>query len=286
MTDPVPPSLDALAPPEMARRAEALGEAKATMPAHRTLALAVLAGGFIGLGANLANIVATGTSDVPWGWARLVTGLSFSLGLGLVVVGGAELFTGNNLLVLAWASGRISAGRVLRNWGLVLVGNTVGATGLAVLVLLSGQYRFGQGAVGRTMLDLAAAKLALPFGQALVLGALCNVLVCLAVWLSMSARSSVDRLVCVALPVAAFVAAGFEHSIANLYIFPLAGLIQALAPSAFWESVGKSPADYEGIRLIPALWQLSAVTLGNVVGGAGLVGAMYWLIYLRPPSRP
>lgn len=275
---------DALLPPEIARRAEELGVKKAALDAPSTVLLAVLAGAFIALGAAFATVAWAGTAgEAPWGWARVVGGACFSLGLMLVVVGGAELFTGNNLLVMAWASGRVPTARLLRNWGLVFCGNALGAVGTAALVALGRSWTFGQGAAGRVALDLAAAKLALDPLQAVVLGVLCNTLVCLAVWMSYSARSTADRLLAVFLPVTAFVACGFEHSIANLYFVPLAILIRDSAPEAFWAAIGRTPADYAALGWVPFLVKnLLPVTLGNVLGGGGLVAAVYWVVYLRP----
>ncbi|MEX0788133.1 MAG: formate/nitrite transporter family protein [Anaerolineales bacterium] len=211
--------------------------------------------------------------------ARLLTGLAFSLGLILVVVGGAELFTGNNLIVMAWASGKVGTWQLLRNWGIAYVGNFVGALGTALLVTLSRQYGFGAGAVGRTALAIAASKVDFDFVQAFTLGVLCNGLVCLAVWLSFSARTTMDRIVAVIPPITAFVAAGFEHSIANMYFLPVALLIQAVDP-AF--------ATASGVDLTRLGWEsflvrnLLPVTLGNLVGGSVLVAAVYWFVYLRP----
>jgi formate transporter len=281
-TEPLPsPSFDALLPPEMARKAEELGVFKVQMTATRTLALAVLAGAFIALGANFSAVVSTGGADMPWGWTRLLSGLAFSLGLGLVVVGGAELFTGNNLVVMAWASGRVRAVQVLRNWALVFVGNTVGALSTAGLVYLSGQHRFARSELGRTALDIARHKVSLPLLDAFFLGILCNVLVCLAIWMSMSARSTVDRLAVLTLPVAAFVAGGFEHSIANLYILPLGMAIHRLAPAEFWTQLGRPRGEYDMLTVTGMLGNLGAVTAGNIVGGAVLVGLVYWAVYLR-----
>lgn len=277
-----PHGFDALLPPEMARRAEEVGVRKVEMDSVRTLLLAVLAGAFIALGCDGACIALTGTAGVaPWGWSRLVAGVVLSLGLGLVVVGGAELFTGNNLVVMAWASGRVRAGAVLRSWGLVYVGNTFGAVCTAAMVFLGGQHRFAAGEVGRTVLELARAKMALPFVEAFALGVLANALVCLAVWLAYSARTTVDRIVCVSLPVAAFVASGFEHCIANLFFLPLALFVRADADASFWTAIGKTPADYATVDVAGLIGNLVPVTLGNVVGGAGLVGLVYWAAYLR-----
>lgn len=275
---------DALLPPEMARRAEEIGVKKAGLDAPSTVLLAVLAGSFIALGAAFATVAWAGTAgEVPWGWARVVGGACFSVGLMMVVVGGAELFTGNNLLVMAWASGKVPTTRLLRNWGLVFLGNAVGAVATAALVALGRSWTFGQGAAGRVALDIAAAKLALDPLPAVVLGVLCNTLVCLAVWMSFSARSTADRLLAVFLPITAFVACGFEHSIANLYFVPLGIFIRELAPETFWAAIGRTPADYAGLGWIPFLWKnLLPVTVGNVIGGGGLVAAVYWVIYLRP----
>jgi formate transporter len=274
--------VDALLPQEVALKAEAVGAAKARLDTLSLLALAALAGAFIALGAIFQTTTLAGTAGVlPFGVARLLGGIVFSLGLILVVIGGAELFTGNNLMVMAWAGRVISTGALLRAWALVYVGNLAGALGTALLVALSGQYLFGDGAVGKTALAVAAAKVALPFWQALFLGVLCNVLVCLAVWLAMAARSVSGKVLVIVPPVAAFVAAGFEHSIANMYFLPVARLIRDWAPAEFWHSIGASPADFAGLTVAAMVGNLVPVTIGNIVGGGVLVGAVYWFVYLR-----
>ena len=277
------PVFDALIPAEMAARAEAIGAKKARMDLVSTLTLAILAGAFIALGAVFSTVVVAGAADVvPYGLTRLLAGLVFSLGLILVVVGGAELFTGNNLIVMAWASGKVPTGLLVGNWILVYAGNFAGALGIAALVYASGQFAFAKGAVGAAALATASAKTSLGFVQAFTLGVLCNLLVCLAVWLSFSARTTTDRILAVIPPVTAFVACGFEHSIANMYFIPIGLFIKAWAPEAFWTALGKSAGDYPGLT-----WQAFAarnlvpVTLGNIVGGALLVGAVYWFVYLR-----
>jgi len=221
----LPPRLDALLPPEMARQAEEAGVRKASLDTISTLALAVLAGAFIALGAVFATVALAGTAAAPWGLTRVVAGLVFSVGLILVVVGGAELFTGNNLIVMAWAGRRIATSALLRNWVLVYAGNFAGALSVAVAVVVARTYESGGGAFGVTALDIAAAKLRFGFWQAVALGTLCNVLVCLAVWLTYSARSTTDRILAVVPPISAFVAAGFEHSVANMYFVPVGLLI-------------------------------------------------------------
>lgn len=279
---------DSLLPAEMARRAEEVGIKKAGMDGLSLLLLAVLAGAFIGLGAAFSTVSLVGTAgEVPFGWARLVAGLSFSLGLAAVVVGGAELFTGNNLITMAWASRKVSGTAMLRNWGIVYLGNFLGAVGTAALVAVGRAWMAGGGGAGKIALDIATAKLAIAPLQAVALGMLCNGLVCLAVWLSYSARTTADRLLAILLPVSAFVACGFEHSVANMYFVPLAIFIRDSAPEAFWAMIQKSPADYASLGWGAFfLKNLVPVTLGNILGGVGLVGAMYWGIYLRPPRNP
>lgn len=276
--------LDALLPPEMAAKAEQIGVKKAHLDPVSMFVLAVLAGAFIALGAIFATTVVAGAGDLlPYGLTRLLAGLVFSLGLILVVVGGAELFTGNNLIVMAWANHKVSTALLLRNWGIVYAGNFVGSIGAAVLVYLSGQFTFGQGAIGAAALATADAKAGLSFGQAIALGILCNTLVCLAVWLTFSARTTTDKILAIIPPISAFVAAGFEHSIANMYFIPMGLFIKAGASASFWTTIGKTPADYPGLTWGGFLLNnLLPVTIGNIIGGALLVGAVYWFVYLRP----
>ena len=270
--------IDALLPPEMATRVEYVGVRKAETPVLTTFTLAILAGGFIALGAVFATNTAAGSSVLPYGIAKLLTGLVFCLGLILVVIGGAELFTGNNLIVMAWASGKVSTRSLLRNWVIVYAGNFVGSIGTAILVLWSKQYTFGGGAVGETALKIAASKTSLDFFQAIALGVLCNVLVCLAVWLTFSARSTIDKIASIIFPITAFVAAGFEHSVANMYFIPFGLLIKSFDPTFVAE---------KGLDLTNLTWSsflvnnLVPVTIGNIIGGAILVAAIYWFVFLR-----
>lgn len=270
--------IDALLPGEMATRAEYVGVRKAEAPALTTFTLAILAGAFIALGAVFATNTAAGSSVLPFGVAKLLTGLVFCLGLILVVVGGAELFTGNNLIVMAWASGKVSGRALLRNWAIVYAGNFVGSMGTAILVFWSKQYTFGGGAVGETALKIAAGKASLDFYQALALGVLCNALVCLAVWLTFSARSTMDKIAAIIFPITAFVAAGFEHSIANMYFVPYGLLIKDFDPAFVAE---------KSLDLARLTWgnflfnNLLPVTIGNIIGGAVLVAAIYWSVFLR-----
>ena len=279
------PWLDALLPPEMAKRAEEIGVRKAGMDGPGMFTLAVLAGAFISLGGVFSTVALSGTGETPWGPARVLAGTVFSLGLILVIVGGAELFTGNNLIVMAWASGRVRTAALLRNWAIVYLGNFAGALAMATAVWAAGTHEAGGGAFGATALVIAAAKMRLGFGQAVALGILCNVLVCLAVWLSYSARTTADRILAIVPPISAFVAAGFEHSIANIYFVPLGLFIAAFDP-AFVAARGLeaqaqalSWRGFLGRNLLP-------VTIGNVIGGTLLVGAVYWFVYLRPRREP
>ena len=261
---------DAYAPLEVARRVETVGVAKARMATLPLLMLGMLAGAFIGLGSMLFVIV---RSDPTLGFAaaQIGGGLVFSLGLLLVVVAGAELFTGNNLLAMAWADGRITTAEVLRNWTLVCAANFVGAAGLALLVFASGHTGMNDGAIGRTVVRIALAKQGLPAWEAFLRGVLCNVLVCMAVWMAMAGRSVVDKAVAVVFPIGAFVAAGFEHSIANMYLMPLAMLVQppTAATLVTWSGMAGN---------------LVFVIAGNLVGGSVLVGLTYHVIYGRRPA--
>jgi len=229
-----------------------------------------------------STVLAGADETVPFGISRLLAGLVFSLGLILVVVGGAELFTGSTLMVMAWAGGKVSLREMLRAWTIVYFGNLVGAIGTAALVFLSGQYLAGKGTVAEIALKLALDKATLPFDRAFFLGILCNVLVCLAVWLSFGARTTTDKVLAVTFPISAFVAAGFEHSVANMYLIPLGLFVKAGAPATMWTQIGDNAASYETLTWAAFVTSLIPVTLGNIVGGAVLVGAVYWFIYLRP----
>lgn len=271
-------------PAEMARRGEDSGARKASLDTASTLVLAVLAGAFIALGGLFATTAIAGAGGAPWGPVRVLAGVAFSLGLILVTVGGAELFTGNNLIVMAWASGRVTTAALARNWTLVLAGNCAGALATALLVAVAGTHRFGGGAVGAAIFAAADAKLGLGFAQAAALGVLGNALVCLAVWLGYSARTTTDRILATVPPITAFVAAGGEHSIANMYFLPLALIVGRIDPG-FVRAAG-----LEALARDITWWaiverNLVPVILGNLAGGSLLVGAVYWFVYLRgaPP---
>jgi formate transporter len=285
-------NVDALLPPDMARRAEALGIRKAKQDFLMMFALAILAGAFIAAGAFFATTVWTGGAALPYGLNRLFGGLAFCLGLVLVIVAGAELFTGNNLIVMAWAARKVSTGKLLRNWGIVYTGNFIGALLTVVLMLLSKQYLASKGAVGLTAIQIATTKTSLDPIQAFFLGILCNALVCIAVWLTFSARTTTDKILAIIFPITAFVAVGFEHSVANMYFIPMGLAIKQFAPAAFWASdaLAKATPAITIAAFTKLTWanfflnNLIPVTLGNIVGGAGMVGLIYWFVYLRPKN--
>lgn len=260
--------VDAFSPKEIARKVEDVGAAKARLPLRSMLMLGILAGAFIGLGALYYVIV---RSDASLGAAikQILGGMAFALGLILVVVAGAELFTGNNLLVMAWADRKITTFELLRSWAVVCTGNFIGAVGLAILAFLARHAEINEGLIGQEYLRIASQKVALPFSTAFFRGVLCNALVCLAVWMAMAGRSVVDKVVAIVVPVSAFVAAGFEHSVANMYFIPMAMLLQMLGGNE----------SQEAITWLDFLHNLIPVLLGNLVGGSVLVGLVYYLIY-------
>ena len=270
---PQPPifNLNAYSPAEIKEAIEKVGVKKTNLPFLTSLMLAVIAGGSIGLGALYYTIIVS-DADLSFATARLMGGMAFSLGLVIVLVGGAELFTGNNLIVMAWASGDVSTKEMLRNWVVVYFGNLIGAVGLVVLVFLSHHLSMNGGRIGLSVLNTAAAKIQPDALTLFFKGVLCNLLVCLAVWLAYAGRSVTDKIVAAIFPVSAFIAAGFEHCVANMYFLPLAWLMTR---------TGNVPPDFDAsvITMAGIVHNLVPVTLGNIVGGAGLVGAMYWIIY-------
>jgi formate transporter len=273
---------DAFAPADMAHKAEEIGVRKAGTSTIKLLALGVLAGAYIALGCIFATTISAGAGDLPYGVARLLTGLVFCLGLILVVVGGAELFTGNVLIMMAWADRKVSTGGLLRNWALVYAGNFIGSVLTAVFIFLGKQYTFGGGSVGNAALSMANSKVHLGFIQAIALGILCNAMVCLAVWLTYSARSTADKIAAIIFPIAGFVAAGFEHSVANMYFLPIGLLIKYFDP-AFAAASG---LDLSGLTVGTFLFNnLLPVTIGNIIGGGVMVGLMYWFVYLRNNNK-
>ncbi|MGV3743152.1 MAG: formate/nitrite transporter family protein [Burkholderiaceae bacterium] len=262
---------DAFSPREIAAKVDSIGVAKARLPLLSMLMLAMLAGAFIGLGALYFVIV---KSDPEMGFAarQVLGGVAFALGLILVIVAGAELFTGNNLLVMAWADRKISTLELSRSWAVVYLGNFIGAAGLAVLVFLSQHQDMNQGAIAREYLNIVQAKLAMPFWTAFFKGVLCNALVCLAVWMALAGRSVTDKAIAIVFPISAFVAAGFEHSVANMYFFPMAMLLQ-------YSGIAQDTAAQ--LSVMDFARNLFPVLAGNLIGGTVFVGLVYHVIYRR-----
>jgi len=270
--------VDAYTPKEIAARIENTGVTKSTTAPLRVFALAILAGAFIAFGAVFYTIVTHDSAGVSAGLMRLIGGLSFCLGLILVVVAGAELFTGNNLIVMAYVDGKVSLQQLLTNWGIVFVGNFIGAVGILILIYFSGHWLIGGGAVGEKALAIANAKVNLTWMEAFTRGILCNILVCLAVWLCFAGRTVVDKVLAILFPITAFVAMGFEHSVANMY-FISAGLLAKHQPEIV-QLAGDMNLD--NLTMMGFMFDnLLPVTLGNIIGGSVFVGLFYWFIYLR-----
>jgi len=271
--------IDAYAPAQMAARVEKAGIVKGNLDFLSTFTLAVLAGAFIAFGAALYTYV-THDSTLSTGLTKLLGGLVFCLGLVLVIVAGAELFTGNNLIVMAYVSRKVTLKQLLRNWGIVFAGNLVGSLGVVLVMWMTGQWTAGGSAVGAKALMIANAKVNLTFWQALSRGTLCNILVCLAVWLCFSGRSVTDKILAIIFPITAFVALGFEHSVANMYFIP-AGLVLRQDPQVL-KAAGVLFGDLSRLTIPGFLINnLLPVTIGNIIGGGFLVAAVYWFVYLR-----
>ena len=290
-------SVDAFLPAAMAAKAEDIGVKKANLNVLSMFALAILAGAFIGIGAIFATTVSAGSmaistsagdaafkTGLPYGFTRLLTGLAFTVGLILVVVGGAELFTGNNLITMAFMSKKVKLVALLKNWGIVYVGNFVGSIVTALIVFFGKQYTFGSNSIGLAALNIGNTKCGFDFIQAIALGIMCNALVCMAVWMCYSARTTTDRILAIIPPISCFVAAGFEHSVANMYFIPIALFIKNFDTKVYDAIVANLNAGKDFANLT---WDkffinnLLPVTIGNIIGGALMVGLIYWFVYLR-----
>lgn len=279
-------SIESLMPRDVALQAENAGVIKANLDFMSTLMLSLLAGAFIGFGAVFSTTVMTGNGlegaiKLPFGLIRLIGAASFCLGLILVTIAGAEMFTGNVLLVMAAASRKISARKLARNWGIVFLGNLLGATATAYLIFLTGQYTLMDGQVGRTALEIAERKCELDFSHAMMRAVFCNTLVCLAIWLSLSGRTAIDKVAVILFPITAFVTAGFEHCVANMYFMSIALFIKGGVDPGYWQMIGASPDQFSHVTWgTYLLGNLVPVTIGNTLGGLA-VGLMYWVIYCR-----
>ncbi|PFG58255.1 formate transporter FocA [Vibrio sp. ES.051] len=273
-------------PKEMMSEAEKFALSKANKTSGMTLSLAVMAGAFIGLAFLFYITVTTGSAGAGWGLSRLAGGVVFSMGLILIVICGGELFTSSVLSSISWANKQISFGKMLSIWGKVYIGNFIGAMLLLALVTAAGLYQMDSGQWGLNALNIAQHKLHHTFLQAFALGILCNLLVCLAIWLTFSSANAMTKAAMTIMPVAMFVSSGFEHCVANMFMVPLGIVIANFAPESFWTAVGVPASQYADLNIghfVTA--NLIPVTLGNIVGGAVLVGLANWCIFRRPELK-
>lgn len=275
-----------LSPKQITEKADDAAYGKATKSPLTAFYLAITAGFFIGLAFVFYITATTGSGSMPWGMSKLIGGLAFSMGLLLIVVVGGELFTSSTLTLMARAGKRITTAQLLKNWAVVYFGNFVGATCLVILIFLSGLYMSDHGQWGLNAMLTAQHKLHHTFTQAVALGMLCNIMVCLAIWMAFGAKSVTDKMFAVLLPVGMFVASGFEHSIANMFMIPTGWMIQNFAPAEFWTAIGHIPSDFADINITHFVFNnLIPVTIGNIIGGGVIVGLMHWMIYLRPEQK-
>ncbi|HCE2829971.1 formate transporter FocA [Vibrio parahaemolyticus] len=273
-------------PKEMMAEAEKFALSKANKTSSMTLGLAIMAGAFIGLAFLFYITVTTGSANTGWGLSRLAGGIAFSMGLILIVICGGELFTSSVLSSISWANKQISFGKMLSIWGKVYVGNFIGAMFLLALVTAAGLYQMDAGQWGLNALNIAQHKLHHTLLQAFALGVLCNLLVCLAIWLTFSSANAMTKALMTILPVAMFVSSGFEHCVANMFMVPLGIVIANFAPESFWASVGVPASQYADLNVAHFISaNLIPVTFGNIVGGAVLVGLANWCIYRRPELK-
>ncbi|MDF7667086.1 formate transporter FocA [Orbaceae bacterium ESL0727] len=275
--------VDSFSPAQMTQIAEELGDYKANKHPSATLLSAILAGIYISIAFVFYITATTGTATVAFGLAKLIGGICFSLGLMLVVCCGTDLFTSTILTILPKMTHKISWMRMFRNWILVYIGNFIGAIIFVIIIWLAGQHMVAKGLWGLNVLQTADHKLHHTFIEAVCLGFLANLMVCLAVWLSYAGRSLLDKMLVMILPVAMFVASGFEHSIANMFMIPMGIVINNFASPEFWQSIGASPETFRQLTVENFfLHNLIPVTIGNILGGLA-VALPYWALYLRKP---
>lgn len=278
MSDSSNSSPEVLEPPAIAEKAIEQGTAKVGRSIGELVVLGTLAGVYIALGGLFATVAQAG--DTPFGVKQILAGVAFSLGLILVLIGGAELFTGNILLVVAWANRSAGIGSVLHALAWAYVMNLVGSLAVVAVAIAAGVHTAGDGAVGTSALQTASDKSGLPFGTVFASGVLANMLVCLAVWLSYAAKGAADKVLVITPPIAAFVALNLEHSVANMSLLPLGWAIKVFADPSFWQQSGLTPEMFPELTINGMAVNLIASTLGNVVGG-GLIGLAYWYALLK-----
>lgn len=269
-----------LTPAQMAEAAEDAAFAKATGKPLKSFLLGLTAGGYIALGFVFYITSQVGAAGMPWGVGKVLGGLVFATGLVLVVLTGAELFTSSTLTLTARASGRITWGQLLTNWVVVYISNFLGALTMVALIYLGGTWHKADGGWGAVVLETSLTKVHHNFLQAFTLGILCNLLVCLGVWAAYSGRTTTDKILAVTMPIALFVATGFEHCVANMFMLPLGLLIKDTAGADFWSAAGLAEADFADLTWASFLLDnLLPVTLGNIVGGGVMIGVLYWTIF-------
>ncbi|WLS93800.1 MULTISPECIES: formate transporter FocA [Gilliamella] len=275
--------VDSFSPAQMTQIAEEIGNYKVNKHPSSTILSAIIAGVFISIAFVFYITVTTGTATVAFGLAKLVGGICFSLGLMLVVCCGSDLFTSTVLTILPKMTHKISWTKMIRNWIFVYIGNFIGAILFVTIIWFSGQYMVANGLWGLNVLQTADHKLHHTFIEAVCLGLLANLMVCLAAWMSYAGRSLLDKMLIMVLPVAMFVASGFEHSIANMFMIPMGIVIKNFASPEFWTAVGVSADTFNSLTVEHfVLNNLIPVTIGNILGGLA-VALPYWALYLRKP---
>lgn len=275
-----------LTPAQMAQAAEDALFAKATYPPHKSFLLGLTAGAYIAVGFIFYTTSQVGAEMIPWGVAKVLGGFVFATGLALVVLTGADLFTSSTMTLTARASGRITSRQLLSNWVVVYVANFIGALTMVALVYLGGTWHNSKGAWGAVVLNTSNYKLHHTWVEAFALGILCNLMVCLSVWVAYGSRTTTDKVMAVTMPIALFVACGFEHCVANMFMIPLGILVREGAGADFWASTHLDPAQFGDITWSGFLvHNLVPVTLGNIVGGGIMIGILYWTIFQFPARR-
>lgn len=285
MSGATPANPQFFSPAEMMVEAEKFALAKTKKDTSTVIGLAIMAGIFIGLAFVFYVTVTTG-STAGWGMTKLVGGVVFSMGLILTVICGGELFTSTVLTAIAWANKQVSASKMFSLWGKVYLGNLVGSLFLVMLIFIAGMHQLDAGQWGLNAMKIAQHKLHHDPMQAFVLGILCNMMVCLAVWLSFSSASAMTKAAMTILPVAMFVSSGFEHCVANMFMVPMGIAIQTFASDAFWVQIGVDASQFADLNVYQFITaNLIPVTLGNIVGGAGFIGLSNWWIFSRPKQK-
>jgi len=277
-------SFDDYSPSDIAKKVESAGVKKANLNFLSLLLLSIMAGAFIAIAGEFYTAVIF-DSNLSLGFTKLIGGICFSVGLILVVIAGAELFTGNSMIIMAFASRVVTWKQLLRNWSVTYIGNFIGALSVVFLMFYSNQWHTKGFMIGAKALQIAAAKTNLGFAEAFVNAILCNALVCLAVWLCFSARTVISKIAAIIFPITAFVASGFEHSIANMFFIPM-GIVLKNNPDVLNALSKMDPnIDISRVNIAGLFGNLLPVTIGNIIGGSIMVGLIYWIVIVFPQKR-